>query len=405
MLVALAAIVSGFETALFAIEPRHESNLAGDDRRLRARLRLLFRRFEKGRVTVLFLGATLNLGVIILGLYAISNADSLPTSRAAVIALLFAIILVGDVGPKIFALAQPALLLRWFSTPFLVVLRFLDPAGRIAVKLSLWLERVFVSKPKRGGEAASEDEFGALVELHREEGSIEEEEGAIISEIVKLGNKTAKDCMTPRRDAFALPDSVTREQLLEAIGENDHWKIPIYGESRDTVTGTLDVRKFLQLPDHAPVEFAIDPPVFVPETMMALTAFRDFLREPHSLVVVLDEYGGTEGILTHEDVIEEIIGEASPESVQEDLEFQFLAYDRILAQGSARLDELSEALGIDLEREGLDTIGGLVFNELGYLPLPNEEIDLGPVRARVLRTGKRRIKELYLERVREGAGS
>ncbi|MFT5467335.1 MAG: putative hemolysin [Verrucomicrobiales bacterium] len=398
---AISAIVSGIETALFAIQPHHESGLAGRDRGLRAKLRLLFRRSESSRVTILLLGASLNLGVIILGLYGIREANWFPYPHAAVIGLLFAIILVGDVVPKFFALAQPALFLSWFSTPFLVVSKLLGPLSRSALKLTKRLEGIFVSRSKKTGEKASEDEFDALVELHREEGSLEAGESEIISEIVKLGNKTAKDCMTPRRDAFALPGELSREQLLAEIANTDAWKIPIYSQSLDTITGTLDVRRFLQQNELEPIENAIDPPVFVPETMMALTAFRDYLSEPHSLVIVLDEYGGTEGILTHAEVIEEIIGEATPETAQEDLEFQFLAYDRVLAKGSARLDELGEALGVDLEHEGLDTIGGLVFNELGHLPKRNEVISLGQVRAKVLRIGSRRVEELYVERVRE----
>ncbi|MEM7010554.1 MAG: transporter associated domain-containing protein, partial [Verrucomicrobiota bacterium] len=205
--------------------------------------------------------------------------------------------------------------------------------------------------------------------------------------------------MTPRVDAFAVPADINRQQLQDEIGNHEGWRIPMYGESRDTVTGILDVRAFLQQTGNQHLRDAVQPPVFVPETMMALTAFRDYLHEPHSMVIVLDEYGGTEGVLTHEDVIHEIIGDATSSEEEEEPEFRFLSYDRMWAAGTARLDELGEALGVELEREGLDTIGGLVFHELGHLPKEEEEITIGQIRAVVLKTGSKRIEELVVERL------
>lgn len=402
-MIALSAIVSGVETALFSIQPHHERGLAGKNRRLRAKLRLLLRRAESGRITILFIGALLNLGVIVLGIYSIAymfDASDDSSRIAALIGLIFAMILVGDIGPKMSALAQPAIILRWFASPTLWIVNFLHPLSQILRRWNGRLEKLAMPQAGRR-EAPDEDEFEALVEIHREEGALEAQESALITEIIKLGNKTTKDCMTPRVDAFAVPANMNRQQLQKEIATHDAWRIPMYGESRDTVTGILDVRAFLQQASGQQLRDAIEAPVFVPETMRALTAFRDFLHEPHSMVIVLDEYGGTEGVLTHENVIQQIIGEATPTEDDGEPEFRFLSYDRLWASGTARLDALGKALGVKLEREGLDTISGLVFHELGHLPKEKEEVIIGSIRAVVLKTGSKRVEELVVERLPE----
>ena len=393
-MIALSAIVSGFETALFTLRDHHTKGLAEGNRRLGAILRLQLRRSDETQIVVLILSAVFNLSVLVLGLYLI---ERLYESPAAMVGLVFGVILLGDLVPKLLALTYPGATFRFYARPFLALSLILRPISHRVLAASHWFEQHALPKSIQRRERYTEDEYGALVAIHQEEGAISIDEGELIVDIVKLGNKTAKDCMVSRVDAFCLPAGMKKEEIFTELQDTDWHKVPVYRGSPDMIVAILDVRKALQHEEEELTE-AFSTPQFVPETMMALTAFRDYLQEPHSMVIVLDEFGGTEGVLTHEDILREFIDlDATPDQVEES-ELEKLDEEHYSAPGTARLDEVSEVLGIDLEAEGLDTIGGLVFNRLGYMPLPGESVDLGPVRVVVRRVGKKRIEELLIER-------
>jgi len=393
-LLVLSAITSAVETVLFGLRDHHIAGLSREDRRLEALLRLFLRNSEEKRIRVLVLIAILNLGLIVTGLILLDLWD---WSMPAVIGLMFVIVMVGDLAPKAIAMAYPALMVRWFARPFLQLSPCLQPMARYFVRISGAIEKLITPKTAKLNTTYTEDEYSALLDIQKEEGTITEDERSIIAEIVKLGNRTAKDCMTSRVDAFGLPNGLSRDEMLQKLRDTSLWKVPLYRESMDSITGVLDVRKLLEQPN---VAAAISPPVFVPETMAALNVFSEFLREPHSLVVVLDEYGGTEGVLTHDDILEEVFGAEAGEAEGEEQEFTFIGKDRLKATGSARIEDVCEALDVELEAEGVDTIGGLVFNKLGYLPLPGERVEIGPFRIVVRRIGKKkRIEELLVEKL------
>src|SRR5439155_23571633 len=139
------------------------------------------------------------------------------------------------------------------------------------------------------------------------------------------------------------------------------------------------------------------PPSFVPETMRAMDLLRRFLTHAQGLAIVIDEFGGTEGIITLADIVEEIMSDAAPLGDAE-LYIEPLEGGRFLVSGSARLDDLSEHLGFDLEADGIDTIGGFVFNRLGYLPNSGIQLEIPRLAITVRRAGRKRIEEIFLEK-------
>src|SRR5476649_2252532 len=157
----------------------------------------------------------------------------------------------------------------------------------------------------------SDEELETLVEMGEEQGTLQEAEGEMIQEIIKLGDKTAKDCMTPRVDAFALPDDLTNEEAIAQLRQRRHRRVPIYAETPDQIVGVLDVKLFLLDPTEHYTETLIAPS-FVPERMKGMDLLRGFLTRPQGLAIVVDEFGGTEGIVTLSDITEEIMSDAAP---------------------------------------------------------------------------------------------
>ena len=242
----------------------------------------------------------------------------------------------------------------------------------------------------------TDEELETLVEMGEEEGSLHEAEGEMIQEIIKLGDKTAKDCMTPRVDTFSLPDDLTNEEAIARIKEKRHRRVPVYADTPDQILGIIDVKTFLLDPSAHYTETMV-PPSFVPETMRAMDLLRGFLSHPQRLAIVVDEFGGTEGIITLSDIVEEIMSDAAPLG-DADLYIEPLENGKFLVSGNARLDDLSEHLGFELEAEGIDTIGGFVFNRLGYLPPSGTQFEIPRLTITIRRAGRKRIEEMLLEK-------
>jgi CBS domain containing-hemolysin-like protein len=242
----------------------------------------------------------------------------------------------------------------------------------------------------------SDEELETLIEMSEEEGALYEGEAEIIQEIIKLGDKTAKDCMTPRVDSFMLPDDLTNEEVIARLKKNRYRRVPVYADTPDQILGIIDVKLFLLDPAEHYTEKLIAPS-FVHETMGALELLKLFLIRPQAMAVVVDEFGGTEGVITMEDIVEEILSDVVPRG-DVALYIEPLGNGRFLVSGNARLDDLSEYLGFQIDAEGIDTIGGLVFTRLGYLPSAGAKLELPGLAITVRRTGHKRIEEVLLEK-------
>jgi len=202
--------------------------------------------------------------------------------------------------------------------------------------------------------------------------------------------------MTPRVDSFTLPDDLTNGEVIARLKEKRHRRVPVYADTADQILGIIDVKMFLLDPSDHYTENLIAPS-FVPETMRALDLLKLFLTHPQGMAVVVDEFGGTEGIITMSDIVEEIISDALPRG-DVDLYIEPLKHGKFLVSGNARLDDVSEHLGFQIGAEGIDTIGGFVFTRLGYLPASGTKLEIPRLAITVHKAGRKRIEEILLEK-------
>ncbi|MDQ6622873.1 MAG: hemolysin family protein [Verrucomicrobiota bacterium] len=398
-LIFCSAIFSGLETALFALKAHQLRRLEEQHPSLKNFIQA-FRDHPRRVLNLLLLGDVLvNVPLIVLCFYFLWEgplAQRHVPQWLAAFGIFAIVVLVCDLIPKLLALSAPYRLSTIGVFVLRAVMPLLDRVGARLEKISEALVRRFAPAPAIRSAALRDEELEALVEMGEEEGTLHEAEGEMIQEIIKLGDKTAKDCMTPRVDTFALPDDLTNEEAIAQLKAKRHRRVPVYAESPDQIAGVLDVKRFLLDPREHYTE-SIDSPSYVPETMPAMNLLRSFLSRPQGLAIVVDEFGGTEGIITLADIVEEIMSDAAPLG-DADLYIEPLEDGRILASGNARLDDLAEYLGFKLEAEGIDTIGGLVFNRLGYLPPSGTQLEMPRLAITVRRTGRKRIEELLLEK-------
>jgi CBS domain containing-hemolysin-like protein len=402
LLAASSALFSGIETALFSLQPYHMERL----RKRRASLgNGVSKLLENPRrlLSALLLADTLvNLPLIVLGLFLLNQFAWWIPAWAAVLILTVVIVFPCDLMPKLLALAQTYRLSKMGIRVMGVLIPIFDPIARVLQRLSEKLADLLTPKWLEPIPFLSEDELETLVALSAEAGTLHETESEMIQEIIKLGDKTAKDCMTPRVETFAVPDDLTHEELIPRLRERRFRRVLVYGETPDDIGGILDVEKFLLDPSEHYTE-QLAPPSYVSETMKALDLLRGFLKLPQGMGIVVDEHGGFEGVVTLADLVEEIISDAVPDS-ERALYLEPREDGSLLASGSARLEDIVEATGIELEAEGIDTIGGLVFNRLGTIPRTGTTLEIDGYLVTIQRISRKRVEEVLIQPPAEANG-
>ena len=398
ILIFCSALFSGVETALFSLKPHQLRGLEANHKKLTKFIQF-FRENPRRVLNVVLLGDGLvNVLLIVLCLFFLWEG---PLARripqwAAALAIFAIIVLLCDLIPKLLALSAPYRLSTIGAFALQISMPVLDRIGRGLESVSAYVVDLLTPSRLRTRARLSDEELGTLIEMSEEEGALYEGEAEIIQEIIKLGDKAAKDCMTPRVDSFMLPDDLTNDEAIARLKKNRYRRVPVYADTPDQILGIIDVKLFLLDPSEHYTEKLIAPS-FVSETMGALELLKLFLTRPQGMGVVVDEFGGIEGVITMEDIVEEILGDVVPRD-DVALYIEPLGNGRFLVSGNARLDDLSEYLGFQIDAEGIDTIGGFVFTRLGYLPSSGAKLEIPGLVITVRRAGRKRIEEILLEK-------
>jgi len=393
-LILISAFFSAMETAFFSLHPVQIHRLQNQP--LAETMERLLGNPRRLLSALLLADACANLPLIFLCLFLMREVTRYgPPFWACALVIFAIVVLLCDLLPKTAALRAPLRVAAFGARTLDFLLPLLDPVCRRLQTASERVADALTPKALDAHQPLDAEELETLIELSAEEGALQLTESEIIQEILKLGDKTARDCMTPRIDMFAIADDLTNEEALEQLRAKRFRRVPVYADTPDNILGLLDVKRFLLTPELHFTE-QLTPPSYVSETMKALDLLHSFLTHPQRLAVVVDEFGGTEGVVALPDVVEQIISDAIP-SADEDLYIESVGEGRFILAGNVRLDDLSERAGVDLETEGIDTIGGLLFNQLGSLPRPGEVVEVKGLRFTIRRVTRKRIHEMLVE--------
>jgi CBS domain containing-hemolysin-like protein len=277
--------------------------------------------------------------------------------------------------------------------------RVVGPAVRL---LAVVAEAVAGPPAKTQGHSRhfiTRSEIQAAVDIGQEEGVVEPEEGEMVDSVMELGETVAREIIVPRVGIVAVPDTASAEEAVRIAVESGHSRIPVFHHTIDSITGILYVNDMLREfargnRDISPADIAREP-VYVPETKRVSELFRELRDASVHIAVVLDEYGGTEGLVTIEDILEELVGDIADEHDLPDLGIVPLSDTEALVDGKARISEVNEQLDLDLPEDDYETIGGLVAGQTGRIPAVGETITVGTT-ALVVESGT----EQHVERVR-----
>lgn len=402
ILLLLSAFFSSAETALVTVNRIRMRTLAEDgDTRAARVLRITD---DSGKM----LSAIL-IGNNIVNLSASSLATSLAIrlwgSMGAGIAtgvLTLLILLFGEISPKTLATINSERIALSYSGIIEMFMKVMTPVIYIINKLSTGLLLLIRVDPNAGAQQMTEEELRTIVDVSRESGVIESEEHTMINNVFDFGDAQAKEVMVPRIDMTFANIESTYDELIEIFQEDKFTRLPIYEETTDNVVGILNMKDLLLYKDkaHFSVRDIMREPYFTYEHKNTAELFFEMRQSSISLAIVLDEYGATAGLITLEDLLEEIVGEIRDEydTDEEDPIIQ-LNEREFIVLGSTNLDDLCEALDLNFTSEDYDTIGGYLIGLLDHLPEENEIIITDDdILLRVEQMDKNRIEKIYIKK-------
>jgi putative hemolysin len=279
-----------------------------------------------------------------------------------------------EMTPKAIGAASPVAVSRAVAVPLAWMMKVLSPLAEVCVRLTNGLLALFgVSQARQG---LTEDDLKSVFNLGADEGVIHREETRLLHNVVEFGDKTVRDIMVPRTKIVALPETATFAALKALLREQKLSRLPVYRGSIDNIVGILHAKDLFDLSDADEKSFELakylDPPFLVPEFKRAEELFREMRRRHTHMAIVVDEHGGTAGLVTIEDAIEELLGPIQDEYDEEHPGFEAAGERTYLLEGSLRLDELEEQFGIRLPRDEAETIAGHLMLRFGRIPRKGE---------------------------------
>lgn len=387
-----SAFFSSSEVALFKLSPLDLRRLDQSHPHAAAKLRMILHPPTRFLSTILIGNTLVNVALSVLG-YAVM-VQLFPTYGEGLAILLMTLLLLvfGEVAPKRVAFIWPDRLAVLYALPLTMIMRVLTP---FRLLLQVVTDR-FRDAFHPGGRPLSDDEFETVVEMSGERGVLQEGERDMLKSILRLEDLQARDVMTPRVDLIGwdlndghadLPAFAQRARVRQLV---------LYRGTIDQVEGVLDVRDFLLLSAHR-VQAARHEAIFVPESCPLDKLLARFLRERRRAAVVVDEYGGTAGLVTRGDILEEITGEIDDEHADHKRLFEPAGPDRWLLDGQISLEEIDARLGLSLEAEGVDRLAGWLSAQLERLPRPGDVVTASGCRAMVQQMRQHRVTVVLLQ--------
>lgn len=405
VLLLLSGIFSSAETALTTVNLNKLRTLVDEGgRKGRRAARVLKMREDPSRLltTVLIGNNIVNLSASALTTILVTKLFGSTMIGLGTGVLTFLVLIFGEIMPKNLATMYNLPMSLFYATPAYILSLVLTPLIWILNKISRGIFRLFRIDPDYNPDQMTESELLKIVDVSHEEGVIEKEEQEMITNVVDFGDAVAKDVMIPRTDMTCAEVSSSYQELLQLLEEENYSRLPVYRESKDHIEGILHVKDLILYAEkngreNVNVEKIMRRPVYVYEYQRTAQIFKDMKASSTTMCIVLDEYGITAGLITIEDLIEEIVGDIRDEYDESEAERIISLSDGTYdVDGGVKLDDLSDALGIEIESAHYDSVGGLVIELLDRLPDKGDEVENDVVHISVTAVDRNRVERVRI---------
>ena len=298
-------------------------------------------------------------------------------SNGVTLLLMFLNLVFGELVPKRIALQRAEQFCMITVMPIHYISKILSPFIKLLSLSTTGVLKLLRMKTEDEEEIVTEEEIKAMLKMGAESGTVEDSGREMINSVFSFDDKSARELMVPRRDVFAIDIGEPQEEMLDAVLESRHSRIPVYEETVDNIIGILHVRDVIRQMRKKPEEtvdirMLLREAFFVPDTKDADDLFRELQSSRRHMAVLVDEYGGCSGIITVEDLVEAIMGDIHEEDELAEPEIRTLSDGKYLVDGSMLLEDLNEELSLSLASENYDTLSGYMIENLGYIPKEKE---------------------------------
>lgn len=404
ILLALSSLFTAAQVALAAVNKYRFKSLVSELNSKTVHVARLLDNPGKLFSTLLIADTLANITAVVLGTsFAVQLWGERWGITGAVIILSLLVAVFGETLPRTLAQSKPEDTILKLGRFIYLAMVLLYPLVILLNMISGLFARIWGAEQTTPENGLTEQEIISIVAAVQEGGIIQQEETSMIHGVFEFTDTVVRDVMVPRPDIVAVAADISLTDLAEVIKEEQFSRIPVYEENIDNIMGVVHIKDIMEALLEEKGSFRLldylRQPFFVPETKKVNELFRSMQKEKTHMAVVLDEYGSTAGLVTLEDLIEEIMGDIQDEHDTEEPELLNVDANTVEINGSMRIDELNEELGLDLHCEEAETIGGLVFAELDRVPLEGDQVVLGELELTVLEMIGHRIERIRLTRI------
>ena len=398
-LLALSAFFSSSETAMMAVNKIRVRNLADAGLSSAQTLMKVLDNQPKMLSAILIGNNIVNISASSLATILVTRAfgDMYVGVGTGILTLL--VLIFGEITPKTSATLYSETMALRFAKPIYMIMQVLTPVIFIVDKLSQGVLRLLHVDPNKKQDAITEDELRTIVEVSHEEGVIESDEKKMIYNVFDFGDSVAKDIMVPRIDMTFIDVDATFSEVIEVFREVKYTRYPVYEETTDNVIGIINIKDLLLTENQKKfcIRDYLREPLYTYEFKKTAERMVELRKTQNNIAIVLDEYGATAGLITLEDMLEEIVGEIRDEydEDEEDL-IRRIGPREYVVEAAMKLDDLNDQLGLDLESEDYDSIGGFIIGLLDHLPEEGEEVTHKTLRFVVDKVDRNRIDKIHL---------
>jgi len=406
ILLVFSALVSGSEIAFFSLSHSHLHQLEKEDKGFI--IQKLLKQPKALLATILVANNFINIAIVILSTYLtaslLKNVNPWLKFSIEVVLVTFLILLFGEILPKVYANRNPVKFALFMATPLLILKKIFYPISVFLVKSTRLVEK----KLHKSHSDISVEDLSQVIELTGDDDATQEERD-LWEGIVSFGETEARQIMRPRIDVFALEDDLAYQDVLEQVRKSGFSRIPVFHENMDNIIGVLFAKDLLPYIDKKDFDWhqLLREAFFVPENMKLDDLLRDFQDKKTHLAVVVDEYGGTSGIITLEDVIEEIVGEITDEYDHDENQFTRINANTYEFDGKMSLKDFYKIMELSEEEENIfeqkkgdaESLAGFFLEQSGDFPSKNQQIKINGFKLTATGVDDKRIKKVKVERL------
>lgn len=402
VLIILSGTFSGIETAIFSLSDIKVRNLVKQGRRGAKTLKKLKENPHRLLITILFGNNIVNVGASALATVIVTNAlGSTAVGISLGIAtgmMTFILLVFGEITPKALAHQNAEKISLLSAKPIDTLTKILSPVIWLLEKITGFIIKIIGGEPEKG--LITVDELRTTISVGAEEGIIKKDEEEIIHNVFEFGSTSAGEIMIPRTDMFCLEADTKIKDVMKVVPGNRYTRIPVYRERRDNIIGILyvkDIIKYIGKKDTNTIEKIIRPAFFVPETKNLPLLLKEFRKKRVHIAIVVDESGGVEGLVTLEDILEEIVGEIYDETDARETLIKPATNESFEIEGKTEIDDVNKILKTDIHEEHFNTIAGYIIHNLGRIPKKGEKVKLNKMKITILDADDKKIRKLRIK--------